>query len=61
MALTRDVPFSKYGEDEATVAAAGIMYISAYTSCSKSQGATSPYLEVDFYRRELVSLGDVIR
>lgn len=23
MALTRDVPFSKYGEDEATVAAAG--------------------------------------
>ena len=28
MALTRDVPFSKYGEDEATVAAAGIMYIS---------------------------------
>jgi len=24
MALTRDVPFSKYGEDDATVAAAGI-------------------------------------
>lgn len=24
MSLTRDVPFSKYGEDETTIAAAGI-------------------------------------
>ena len=30
MALTRDVPFSKYGEDEATVAAAGMTHMLAH-------------------------------
>ena len=44
MALTRDVPFSKYGEDDATVAAAGISHVFAHPSCGISPDAISLHL-----------------
>ena len=46
MALTRDVPFSQYGEDEATVEAAGISQIYAFPSCNVWKNSANPYLEI---------------
>ena len=45
MALTRDVPFSQYGVDDATVEAAGNTHMFAEWSCRLWQGATSAYVE----------------
>ena len=56
MALTRDVPFSQYGEDEATVEAAGNPNIFAFLSRRLSRDETSLYVNMIYLARGFTSI-----
>ena len=57
MALTRDVPFSQYGEDEATVAAAGNTHVAKSVSSMRSLYLVLAQFPDAIQRRRMLRVG----